>query len=171
MEVATRRSAATMGSRKRRPPSGSLPGGRVVVDASLAVKWVLPEHHSDRAVGLLWEWKAKRIQPVAPVLLAVEAANAIYKRVRRGELSPSDGKRALRTLLQAGILFHGDQHLCSEAWDIAHQFDRPAVYDAVYLALAFALGCDLWTGDERLYNAVRGKLNWVRWVGEFRPQN
>jgi predicted nucleic acid-binding protein len=143
----------------------------VVVDASLAVKWVLPEQHSDRAVGLLREWKAKRIQPVAPVLLAVEAANAIYKRVRRGELSPSEGKLALRTLLQTGVLFQGDQHLCPEAWDIAHQFDRPAVYDAMYLALAFTLGCELWTGDERLYNAVRGKLNWVRWVGELHPQD
>lgn len=167
-QVTTRAPAARTGSRRRRSSGEDPPRERVVVDASFAVKWVLPEQHSDRAVELLREWKAKRIQPVAPALMAVEAANAIYKRVRRGELSPSEGKVTLRTLLQAGILFQGDQHLCSEAWDIARQFDRPTVYDAVYLALALALGCDLWTGDERLYNSVKGKLSWVRWVGEPR---
>lgn len=160
--------AAAPGSRRRRVPGGSR-SEQVVVDASLAVKWVLPEEHSDRAVDLLREWKNRRIQPIAPALLPIEAANAIYKRVRRGELTPAEGRLALRTLLQAGILIQEDQRLCLDAWELAHQFERPAVYDAVYLALAFTVGCDLWTGDERLVNAVAGRLPWVKWVGQYHP--
>lgn len=160
--------AAAPGALRGRAPGGSLPG-RVVVDASLAVKWVLPEEHSDRAVDLLRQWKARRIQPIAPSLLPVEAANAVYRRVRRGELTPAEGKLALRTLLQAGIFIQGDQHLCLDAWDLARQLERPGVYDTVYLALAFTLGCDLWTGDQRLHNAVAGRLSWVKWVGHHHP--
>jgi predicted nucleic acid-binding protein len=41
-----------------------------------------------------------------------------------------------------------------------------ATYDTHYLVLAEYLACEFWTADERLANAVRGELPWVRWLGE-----
>jgi predicted nucleic acid-binding protein len=51
---------------------------------------------------------------------------------------------------------------------LAKKFDRPAAYDSHYLALAEMLGCELWTGDRRLYNAVKDELPWVKWLGDYR---
>ena len=30
-------------------------------------------------------------------------------------------------------------------------------------------GCNFWTADERLFNAVNPPLSWVRWSGRFKP--
>jgi predicted nucleic acid-binding protein len=49
---------------------------------------------------------------------------------------------------------------------LAHENKRPSTYDCHYLALAERYECELWTGDERLYNAVGAKLPWVKWIGE-----
>ncbi|HEY3231696.1 MAG TPA: type II toxin-antitoxin system VapC family toxin, partial [Roseiflexaceae bacterium] len=57
------------------------------------------------------------------------------------------------------------------AWEIAHQFKRPAAYDAHYLALAEIAGCPFWTADERLFNAVKDQLGWVRWLGDYRASS
>jgi len=50
---------------------------------------------------------------------------------------------------------------------LAAQFNRPAAYDSQYLAVAERLGCEFWTADERLYNAVKTHLSWVKWLGNF----
>ncbi len=51
--------------------------------------------------------------------------------------------------------------------ELAHQYGLPAAYDAHYLALAEREGCEYWTTDERLWNAVKAQLPWVRWLGTF----
>ena len=52
------------------------------------------------------------------------------------------------------------------ALEIMQRFALPSAYDAHYLALAEARQCECWTADERLWNAVRNALSWVRWIGE-----
>jgi predicted nucleic acid-binding protein len=41
------------------------------------------------------------------------------------------------------------------------------VLDAHYLALAEQQNCEYWTADTRLWNTVRGKLSWIRWLGDY----
>jgi hypothetical protein len=48
------------------------------------------------------------------------------------------------------------------AWSLAKRYNRPRVYDAQYLAIASSPGCELWTADQRLANAVAEP--WVRLV-------
>ncbi|GIV76846.1 MAG: hypothetical protein KatS3mg050_1240 [Litorilinea sp.] len=55
------------------------------------------------------------------------------------------------------------------AWELAKQFNQPRAYDTAYLALAQLHQCDFWTADEKLYNAVKDALPWVKWVGNFAP--
>ena len=50
---------------------------------------------------------------------------------------------------------------------LATRFNRPTAYDAKYLALAEMMNCEFWTADERLFNAVRDELSWVRWLGQL----
>ncbi len=61
--------------------------GHVVVDASLAFKWLVREIYTDRAndLGRLWNSQGTRIS--APYLMPVEVTNALHQRVTRGELT------------------------------------------------------------------------------------
>jgi predicted nucleic acid-binding protein len=54
---------------------------------------------------------------------------------------------------------------------LATRFNRPATYDAHYLALAEMMDCEFWTADERLFNAVRDELSWARWLGQLKRGN
>jgi predicted nucleic acid-binding protein len=60
-----------------------------VVDASVVLKWFIPEMHSDAARRLLLATH----QYFSPDLLFPEVGNAIWKKVRRGELTAEEGQR------------------------------------------------------------------------------
>ena len=51
--------------------------------------------------------------------------------------------------------------------EFANQFKLLATYDAHYLALAEIEGCECWTADKRLLNAVKGKISWVRSLDDY----
>ena len=61
--------------------------GSVVIDASLAVKWLVNEVHTGKAFALARSWTKAGIQPVAPYLMLIEVANVLYRRALRGDIS------------------------------------------------------------------------------------
>ncbi|MGH2351040.1 MAG: type II toxin-antitoxin system VapC family toxin [Chloroflexota bacterium] len=142
----------------------------VVVDTSLAIKWVLKENYSPESLALLDEWRAQPTRMLAPTLLAFEATNVIYRRVGRGGLTLEDARHRLAELLSRAPELVHEPALHARAQELAHELGQPACYDAHYLALAEREGCEFWTADERLWNAVRARLTWVRWIGEYRLQ-
>ena len=77
--------------------------GFVVVDASLAFKWLVSEENSDNARAISRAWANEGIQAAAPYLMPVEVTNALHRRVLRGELSVEDAVRLLEHLLASGI--------------------------------------------------------------------
>ncbi len=139
--------------------------GWVVVDASLALKWVLEEPYSSQAEALLEAWSAAGVYPVAPTLLSYEAANVLHRRAARGGITAEDATRALNDLLHMGVRLEHDPSTVVRAFHLARQLGLPAAYDAQYLAVAEREGCECWTADERLWNAVKERLPWVRWIG------
>jgi predicted nucleic acid-binding protein len=141
---------------------------RVVVDASLALKWVLEERHSVEAQRLLDMWVQTQVIVTAPTLLVFEAANVLYQRVRRGQLSIEAAGEALSALTATHLtLIGGDEaDLSDQAIKLAEAYRLPATYDAVYMGVAIKSECPFWTADERLWNQVREKAPWVRWIGE-----
>lgn len=140
---------------------------RVCVDSSLALKLVLVEEDSPR-VQRLWDtWVDADVKIVAPFLLAFEGTSVIRNKMYRGLVPPEEGELMFKAFHLLGVrLLHPDG-LHQRAWELAKQFDRPQAYDSHYLALAEILDLELWTGDERLYNAVQDKLSWVRWLGNY----
>ena len=141
----------------------------VVVDTSIALKWVLEEVDSDKADTLLAEWIKKGMLIIAPDLLAYEITNALYRKVRKGEITLDRAKEALAEISLAEIEFDfsPDFALSTRAIELANHFNLPATYDSRYLALAERKGCELWTADLRMWNSVKGKLDWVRWMGDY----
>ena len=110
--------------------------GSVVVDASLAVKWLVEEDDSDKAHAALQSWVAQDITRIAPHLMPFEVANALHRRVLRGELNVGDSIRMIARLLASRLELHQPPGLHVRALQLASQLKQNAAYDAHYLALA-----------------------------------
>ena len=141
--------------------------GSVVVDASLAVKWLVEEDDSDKAHAVLQSWVARDVTRIAPHLMPFEVANALHRRVLRGELNVGDSIRMMARLLESRLELHQPPGLHVRALQLASELNQSAAYDAHYLALAESVSCELWTADERFYRAVSPGIVNVRWLGEF----
>lgn len=137
---------------------------RIVVDASVAVKWFVPEVHSDRAKRLL----QGDFELLAPDLILAEVGNVLWKKTRRGEISVETGGNILRDFKRFPIRVYDSAELAELAWDLAIHFDR-TFYDSLYLALARSLDCSLATADRRFYNSLQETLlvNSMLWVEDL----
>ena len=96
-----------------------------------------------------------------------EVANALHRRVLRGELTVGVASDLIQDLMSLGIVFHATPDLHSRALELASWLKQGAVYDAHYLALAESLGCDVWTADRRFHRSARLGVDNVRWIGDF----
>lgn len=139
--------------------------GAIVVDASLAAMWVVPEPHSERALALADRWAEEAVVLLAPGLFVAQVTNALYQRVARRELSLGAAQAALDLIWRFAVQVREEPGLPARAMALAHRFDLPATYDCHYVALAERHRCELWTGDRRLERAVGRAFPWVRWVG------
>jgi predicted nucleic acid-binding protein len=104
---------------------------------------------------------------VAPRLLRSEVVATIRKAVYQQRITYLRGHEVLQELLAYPVTFYEDDALLESAYKLAEQFNRPRAYDTQYLALAERLGCDVWTADERLFNAVQGKFPNIYWLGNW----
>jgi predicted nucleic acid-binding protein len=138
----------------------------VVVDASLALKWIEQEPYSTEASALLENWRLRHCRLLAPALFVYEATNAIAKRVKREQLTLEAAKQRLAALLENGPALEQDPGINLRALEIMERFGLPSAYDAHYLALAETRQCECWTADERLWNTVKKELSWVHWIGQ-----
>lgn len=119
-----------------------------IVDASVAVKWVIEEEGSEMARRL------SRIPLEAPDLLLVECANILWKKVRLGDLERAEATERLDRLLRAPVRLVASRELLPPALELSLELRHP-IYDCLYLALAQRRGVPLVTADERLVSALR----------------
>ncbi len=122
----------------------------IVVDASLGVKWFLDEAGSDDALAVLIE---HRSNVIAPDLFAVEVAAALVREINaQRDVDARYGWELARLMAlfdsEAVTLRRSEPKLISEAAEFAIEIGHP-LKDCVYLALAVAEGCDLFTCDAR----------------------
>jgi predicted nucleic acid-binding protein len=138
----------------------------VVVDASVAAKWFLPENGEalmDQAAALLDQYDRREIQFVVPDLFYVEIASAIWKAVRVGRVSRAFGDQALVLLTQREFATIPSLKLLDGAFQIAADYGR-TVYESLYVALAVQTKSQLITADERLANSLAAHFP-VKWLG------
>lgn len=143
---------------------------QICIDASLAVKWVLAEEYSERALAFLQNCINSDTKFVAPSHIRFEVTSVIRNHVYRGNISERTGKEAFNVFHDIHLDLRHDRQIFDEAWRLALIYKRPTTYDSYYLALAKLEGCDLWTADRRLINAVKESLPWVKWIGDYVPQ-
>ena len=112
--------------------------GTVVVDASLAFKWLVREEHTDKALAILRSWESQGIVPTAPHLMPAEVTNALHRRVVRGEMSLTVAANLIKNLLSSSLELREALDIHGRALELASQLHQGAVYDAHYLALSEA---------------------------------
>ena len=132
-----------------------------VIDASVAIKLVVPEERSMQAVAFQ---SSQRL--AAPDILFSECANTLWKKVRRGELSETDAGEALDVLTDMDVQVVPCRELALEALMLSLRLDHP-VYDCLYLCLALRLETAVVTADERLLRKL--SQSGAEWATLVRP--
>jgi predicted nucleic acid-binding protein len=127
-----------------------------VVDASVGVKWLIPEPGTPDALRLRNSGHPLHI----PTLFDVEIGNILWKKVRQNVVSRSEADQLLAQLPGLPLIRHQDGPLLGNAFDLANQTGR-TVYDCPYLALAVQLGGQMVTADERFVNSLATTI----WAG------
>ena len=123
----------------------------LVIDASVAAKWIKPEVHSAHANQIL----RGPYTLLAPDLLWPEVGNILWRSVQRRELTTVEAREGLRTLLRYPITVVPGRSLVAAALEISLQY-RQTVYDALYVMLATTRKCRLVTADSPLYTTLKG---------------
>jgi len=122
-----------------------------VVDASVAVKWLVSEKFSAEAAALL----DGRATLIAPDLLFAEATNALWALSRRGDIRREDFADAADALRAAPVAVpHPMRRLAASAARLAIDLGHPA-YDCFYLAFAIQEQYPVVTADRRFHDVVR----------------
>ncbi len=132
-----------------------------MVDASVAIKWFLPEIHGDAALRLL----DNDHDLLVPDLIFPEIGNVLWKRVRRREVTVSAASATLEAFVSLPFQIYPSRPLMPLALEIACRTQR-SVYDSLYLAVAVLRQCPMVTADRRLHDALKSgpfsaNLLWV----------
>ena len=132
-----------------------------VVDACVAVKWFLPEVHSEAAL----RFRDPAHQLHLPALSIVEFGNVLCKKVKREEIAIADSEAVFTLFRQLPVTFHPDEECLPLAFDLAHLTQR-SLYDCLYLALAIGVHGKMVTADRKFFNALKNTefedhLYWV----------
>ena len=137
----------------------------LVVDASLTMKLILPGPLRPSFRSQVEHWLQGGYELRAPTLWIYEMTSALSKATFFGLLTAGEAEHSLSLLYDLTIkLVPPDAEQIHHAFAWTRRLNRAAAYDSFYLALAESLGCELWTADQRLCQAV--DLPWVRLAGE-----
>ena len=123
---------------------------KLIVDASVAVKWLFTEEGTVESRQLL----AHRIVLYAPDFILTEAANVIWKRARRKEITDPQSYLEELARLPDVVVLCPSADLVAHAAAIALEIGHP-VYDCLYLACAEVEGSPLITADGKLHDAAQ----------------
>jgi predicted nucleic acid-binding protein len=120
---------------------------RIVIDASVAVKWVIDEPESEAAVAL------RDQELIAPALWLAEAANSLWRHARIGEIGDDKAASHFAELLKAPVASLPIEPYLERALELAMEIGHP-VYDCIYLALALHHRTHVVTADRRFAAAA-----------------
>jgi predicted nucleic acid-binding protein len=136
----------------------------MIVDASVAIKWVTNEEDSEQAQSLLTEPLS------APEFIYIECGNILWKKFRRSELKGHQIVSAYQNLINAPIVIVPDYLLRETALDMSLEIDHP-FYDCLYLALAVLNEQKLLTADIKMINKVSQFRKYSDHIIEFKLAN
>jgi predicted nucleic acid-binding protein len=122
----------------------------IVLDASVVVEMVLRTEVGEQAARLAGTERGAH----APHLLDAEVGSVLRRLERDRQISPDAALTAMTALQLLPIQRYALAPLLPRAWDLRKNL---TIYDALYIALAEALGARVLTTGQRLARAPRAK--------------
>jgi predicted nucleic acid-binding protein len=138
----------------------------VVIDANLALKTVFDEPDAGLAQSLINEAITLRWRIVVPAIFHAGVMNAIRRRKVRERQPLAIAQASLEGILDLPIVTVDAPDLYRRALTLTERYSLSG-HDALYLAVAEALDCDLWTDDRRVLHALAGREPRVRALGGY----
>lgn len=133
---------------------------RYVLDASVALKWVLNEDDSDKAIVLLDNARNQIDELIAPDFFPAECGHACFRAERKKIIATGDARKCLTAIITDCPTLEASIVLLRRAAAIC-QLWQTGFYDAIYIALAEREGCQLVTADAKLVAKVQADLPFV----------
>ncbi len=130
---------------------------RLIIDASVALKWVIDEGDAEQADSL------ERFDLMTTDLMWCECADIMWRLVQRGQITAEQAHSKLKRLQAVNIATLQTDSLAARALEIAIELQHPAC-DAFYLAAAERHSIQVVTADVRLLNKLRSVAQ-----GRFAP--
>ena len=139
----------------------------LVVDASVAIKWYLPEIHAEVALACLDD----KYHLLVPDLFFSEFGNILWKKCRVGEITHNEANTIFDALAKVPLQNYPLEKLLLPSFELAVGMDR-TVYDCIYLALAVSEACKMLTADRKFYDVVAGSpySGNILWVEEVKSE-
>jgi predicted nucleic acid-binding protein len=139
-----------------------------VLDATVALKWQFEDEEvTIAATALLEDFVDGKIELITPTLFSYEILSAVNVAINRKRIGEEAGYRALTYITSLGIGLRNFDNLIEPTFYMARQYGLSS-YDCAYMALAEKEKCDFFTGDKKLFNSIKNRLPWVKWIGDYR---
>jgi len=140
----------------------------IVVDASVAVKWLVSEQDQEAAQALLFSGE----KLIGPSLARIEVTAAIARKARFAEIALQEALRAIelwrKTLIGALDLLPEGQDLHG-ALNMSLELRHP-LPDCIYLALAERFNATLITADSKFVAKAHGRYPRVQLLGRAKEK-
>lgn len=128
----------------------------LVLDCSVAAKWVLPEPDRAPAIRLPEQYASGEISLIAPDLLLAEFASVVAKRHRRKEISAGQAEKAFHLMEKCAPRLLDMRPRLPRALNLSLQHQL-SLWDCVYLAVAIENDCPFLTADRRLFRGTTAR--------------
>ena len=140
---------------------------KLVIDASVVIKFYVPEILSDRAQEVMSLVADGELMLLAPDLLYPETGNILWKKQRLHELTPDEVEEIVDAITSLPIKIEHSRQIMPLSVSIALQ-SGITVYDAMYVAVARIYETRMITADRRLVGALAKTefKNNVQWLGD-----
>lgn len=141
----------------------------LVIDASVLIKFYVPEILSDRAERLLAKVGNMDIDLLAPDLIYPEAGNKLWKKQRMKELTRSEVEEITDAILSLPLKIEASKFLLPLAVELGTAYGT-TVYDALYISLAKVYETTLITADRKLAEGLdkTDLRDSITWLGSYR---
>jgi len=138
----------------------------LVIDASVLIKFYVPESLSDKAEELLNRVAQGDVMLLAPDLIYPEVGNILWKKQRIKELTRSEVEEITDAIVSLPLKIEASKLFLPLDIDIGIAY-KITVYDALYISMARIYEIKMITADKKLADgmAKTDLKEYVGWLG------